>query len=109
MTNLQEHDFSKSTLSVRGILKCVEDLFQRYHLPGLLVYRFPDDTISLQRIAQRRYYIQRVTGNQNNNTHPFAELRYDFVFTKNVLVDVLAHFGSEKQGVRWNLVEGLVE
>mmetsp|Transcript_4134 Transcript_4134/g.6219 ORF Transcript_4134/g.6219 Transcript_4134/m.6219 type:complete len:252 (-) Transcript_4134:107-862(-) len=42
---LQEHNFSKRTLGIGGVLKRVKDLFQRNHLFRFLISCFPYNTI----------------------------------------------------------------
>mmetsp|Transcript_2050 Transcript_2050/g.2844 ORF Transcript_2050/g.2844 Transcript_2050/m.2844 type:complete len:109 (+) Transcript_2050:1144-1470(+) len=65
---LQEHDFAESTLRIRRILEGIENLFERYNFPSLLVNRFPHNAVC-----------------------PFAQLGDNFIFAQDVLVNLLGH------------------
>jgi len=42
---LKEHNLSKGSLRIRGILECVKAFLQCYDLTGFLVNRLPNDAI----------------------------------------------------------------
>lgn len=90
-------------LSIRGVLKSVEDLLQRYDITSLFIDRFPHHTVRLHTynhtlsVLEARVLVLAMQITTADCTYALAKLLYNLIFFGYVFVEdflLPAHFGN---------------